>query len=442
MQFVAVLQCVALCGSVLQCVATCCGVLRRVAACCSVLQRVAACCSMLQHVAVCCRVLPRVAVCYFLVCATWLIHMSDVTHLFVWHNPSISLPWHIHTCTMTQSVSLSHTHQRVCEEQEAEHATWDSRMQGGICHFLRILLVWNVLQCFAVCWSVLRFIVFCGSCWYEVCCKMLQFLAVFCGSSFFADPAGMIIVLQCFSVCCSVLQCVAVHRFWWILLVWAVCCGVCCNVLQCVAVCVTVCCSVCCSVLQCVAVCCCVVNMRQTENWQHDIYSPTHTHTHTHTHIHTHIHTHTHTQAHTHIHTHTHTHTHIHHAHTHSDMIYLHAWHDSFICLTFIFATWFIHMCDMTRSYIWHGMSRSYVWHNSWMCVTWHMAGVVKMNAYAWVMAHRWMSHATYVNDSGHTYESVMAYIRRKSWHTCAGVMAHTCMSHGTHMKELWYIHE
>jgi len=77
-------------------------------------------------------------------------------------------------------------------------------------------------------------------------------------------------VLQCVAVCCSVLQCVAV------------CCSVCCSVLQCVLQCVAVycgvlqcvvvtslkeaairrvylCCNMCCSVLQCVAVCCSVL---------------------------------------------------------------------------------------------------------------------------------------------------------------------------------------
>jgi len=58
-------------------------------------------------------------------------------------------------------------------------------------------------------------------------------------------------LLQCVAVCCSVLKCVAV------------CCSVlqcvpvCCSMLQCVAVCCSVlqCVAVCCSVLQCVAVC-------------------------------------------------------------------------------------------------------------------------------------------------------------------------------------------
>ena len=110
-----------------------------------------------------------------------------------------------------------------------------------------------MLQCAAVCCSVLQCV--------AVCCSVLQCVAVCCS------------VLQCVAVCCSVLQCVAV----------------CCSVLQCVCstgyitkvplsfiyvfqgtrkcaaqdtsrdVVLLLCCTcvaVCCSVLQCVAVCC------------------------------------------------------------------------------------------------------------------------------------------------------------------------------------------
>jgi len=69
-----------------------------------------------------------------------------------------------------------------------------------------------VLQCVAVCCSVLQRAVACLDCPPKV--------------------ATDIIVLQCVAVCCSVLQCVSMH----------------CSALQCVAV--------CCSVLPCVAVCC------------------------------------------------------------------------------------------------------------------------------------------------------------------------------------------
>jgi len=52
---------------------------------------------------------------------------------------------------------------------------------------------------------------------------------------------------------------------------------------------------------------------------------------------------------------------------------------DSFICVT-----WFIHICDMTHSYVWHDsficviwlirmrvMTQPYVWHGSFVCVSW-----------------------------------------------------------------------
>ena len=65
-------------------------------------------------------------------------------------------------------------------------------------------------------------------------------------------------VLQCVAVCCSVLQCVAV-LLQCVAVCYSVlqCVAVRCSVLQCVAVCYSVlqCVAVCCSVLQCVAVC-------------------------------------------------------------------------------------------------------------------------------------------------------------------------------------------
>jgi len=53
------------------------------------------------------------------------------------------------------------------------------------------------------------------------------------------------------------------------------------------------------------------------------------------------------------------------------DMTHSYVWHDSLICVT-----WLFHMCDMTHSYVWHDllicdMTHSYVWHDSFICVTW-----------------------------------------------------------------------
>jgi len=91
--------------------------------------------------------------------------------------------------------------------------------------------VCNVLQCVAVCCSVLQ--------WHT---------CPFARTPCCAEPAQCVVccgVLQCVAVCCSVLQCVAVtHMSACPHAVLRRACTVC-NVLRCVAV--------CCSVLQCVA---------------------------------------------------------------------------------------------------------------------------------------------------------------------------------------------
>ena len=91
---------------------------------------------------------------------------------------------------------------------------------------------------------------------------------------------------------------------------------------------------------------------------------------------------------------------------------------------SFIFATWLIHMRDMTHSY---------VCHDSFICVTWliHMCDtnmnddVAHVNesrrTYEWDMSHIRMSHVEHMNESCHTYDWVMLHIR---------------MSQVTHKKE------
>ena len=65
------------------------------------------------------------------------------------------------------------------------------------------------------------------------------------------------------------------------------------------------------------------------------------------------------------------------------DMTHSYVQHDSFICVS-----WLIHMCYMTHSYVWHDsfifvtwlMTDSYVWHDSFSCVTWliHMCDMTR----------------------------------------------------------------
>jgi len=37
------------------------------------------------------------------VCVTWLIHMCDMTHSYVWHDSFICVTWPTHMCDMTHS---------------------------------------------------------------------------------------------------------------------------------------------------------------------------------------------------------------------------------------------------------------------------------------------------------------------------------------------------
>jgi len=37
------------------------------------------------------------------ICVTWLIHMCDKTHSYVWHDSFICVTWLIHMCDMTHS---------------------------------------------------------------------------------------------------------------------------------------------------------------------------------------------------------------------------------------------------------------------------------------------------------------------------------------------------
>ena len=37
------------------------------------------------------------------ICVTWLIHMCDMTHSYVWHDSFICVTWLVHMCDMTHS---------------------------------------------------------------------------------------------------------------------------------------------------------------------------------------------------------------------------------------------------------------------------------------------------------------------------------------------------
>ena len=144
-----------------------------------------------------------------------------------------------------------------------------------------------MLQCVAVCCSVLQCVAVCCSVMQCVapCCSALQYVAVRCR------------MLQFVAVRCNALQCAAT----------------CCNVLQCVAI--------CCHVLQCGAVCCSVLRMHYLashipqnrplngpggtaaettcKNVTREVWQARHTYTHKRIHTYIHTHTHTYTRLHT-----------------------------------------------------------------------------------------------------------------------------------------------
>ena len=118
------------------------------------------------------------------------------------------------------------------------------------------------------------------------------------------------------------------------------------------------------------------------------------------------------------------------------DVTRSYVWRDSFICVT-----WLMHMCDATHSYVWRDSficvtwltrlnymfqatrlyvrhsfySRRviYVWRDSCICVRWLVCRVTDaqycQELYEWVMSHIWMSHVTHRNESRHAYEGVMS---------------------------------
>ena len=196
--YMCALQCVAVCCSALQCVAVCCGVrcsvLQCVEVCSSVQQCAAVCCGELQCVAVCCGVLRCVAVC----CG--VIQMDTPVYINL----------HGHTYTFRR------THMRTC----IFIYVYTDRCTAAQIRRCCVRFAWAA-------WAFRRDAP-CSPYSVVVCCSVvavrrsvLQCVAV---------------LLQCVAVCCSVLQCVLQCCMSWA--AWALCC----SVLQC-------CCSVCCSVV-------------------------------------------------------------------------------------------------------------------------------------------------------------------------------------------------
>jgi len=109
----------------------CCKVLQGVARCCKVLQGVARCCSVcdrinayMRHASITCESISLIVTCVW--CVAWLNDVSRnsfrrvtwpiqicMSPSFVWHDSFICVTWLIHMCDMTHSyVWLSHAYVR------------------------------------------------------------------------------------------------------------------------------------------------------------------------------------------------------------------------------------------------------------------------------------------------------------------------------------------
>jgi len=130
-----------------------------------------------------------------LVCILAHTYMHTRTRTFTHTRARVRTHTHIHV----------HTHTHICRLTMPRAVS--------IATLVTIWAAWvqfYMLQCVAVCCSILQYV--------AVCFSMLQCVAVN-GS-----------VLQCVAVCCSVLQCVAVYKI-------ASHCAACCSVLRCGVVC-------------------------------------------------------------------------------------------------------------------------------------------------------------------------------------------------------------
>jgi len=92
----------------------------------------------------------------------------------------------------------------------------------------------------------------------------------------------------------------------------------------------------------------------------------------------------------------------------------------------FIFVTWLVHMCDMTRSY---------VWHDSFICVTWLIRMCDMTHSYIWhdsIICATWLSHVCDMTQSHVCHDSCICYmwhIHKRQSHSDTFICVSTCVS-------------
>ena len=108
---------------------------------------------------------------------------------------------------------------------------------------------------------------------------------------------------------------------------------------------------------------------------------------------------------------------------------------------------------DITMSQIWvshathmNESSHTYDWVMShiWMS---HVTGMkASCHSHEWVLPHIWKNYVTHMNESCHKYERVISHLwmspvthMNESCHTYEWVLSHIWMSHVTRMNESWH---
>jgi len=110
---------------------------------------------------------------------------------------------------------------------------------------------------------------------------------------------------------------------------------------------------------------------------------------------------------------------------------------------------WLVHMCDMTRSYVWHhssirvtwlistcDMTRSYVWHDSFICVTWHIHMCDLTHSFVWYDSSQrvtWLVHTCGTTRSYMWHVSVNSRRHLRTRHVSqpyVSLATYWCMRH------------
>ena len=130
------------------------------------------------------------------------------------------------------------------------------------------------------------------------------------------------------------------------------------------------------------------------------------------------------------------------------DMTRSNLWHDSIIRLT-----WFIHVCDTTHSIVWHysficvtwlihvcDTTHSYVWHDSFICVTWliHVYDMTHSNVWhCSFICVTWLIHMCDMTHSCAWHDSSMCF----TWFAHMRDMTHSYVWHDSFIFVTWLIH-